>query len=120
MNGVIDRTKQLLVSETANAEWDMIENEIDEDPASKFISELGEFREDDMRTTGNGNGATRDGPGSPGPVKAIPISVKKAANGVMAGIVGLGSPGRESPAQRRSSVNKDNDVSSGWTKVKQR
>ncbi|KAJ6262703.1 hypothetical protein Dda_1259 [Drechslerella dactyloides] len=108
LNVVIDRTKHLLVSETSNAEWDLIEDEIEEDPAAKFISELGEFREDE-----------RGGPGrksaSPQPVKAIPVSAKKGGLGIPE--VGNGSPvtgGSPGSAGKRGGT----EVSAGWTKIK--
>ncbi|KAF3938408.1 hypothetical protein ABW19_dt0200678 [Dactylella cylindrospora] len=105
---VIDSTKNLLVSETSNAEWDLIENEIEEDPAARFISELGEVREDE-----------RGLPGSPQPSKAIPISVKKTGIGIPG--LGNGSPGVGSPSGssgKRSAVNGGSEVSAGWTKLK--
>ncbi|KAK6541189.1 hypothetical protein TWF694_008558 [Orbilia ellipsospora] len=115
LNVVIDRTKQILVSETSNAEWDLIENEIDEDPAAQFISELGEFREDDR----GGKGII--GSTSPQPAKAIPISIKKGGIGAIPA-VGNGSPGVGSPgsgsAGKRSALNGGTEVSAGWTKLK--
>ncbi|EGX49624.1 hypothetical protein AOL_s00078g113 [Orbilia oligospora ATCC 24927] len=112
LNNVIDRTKHLLVSETSNAEWDLIENEIEEDPAAKFISELGEFREDDKGKDGLA--------GSPQPAKAIPISIKKGVIGSIPA-VGNGSPGVGSPSSgsgKRSAINGGTEVSAGWTKLK--
>ncbi|EWC45227.1 hypothetical protein DRE_05954 [Drechslerella stenobrocha 248] len=119
LNVVIDRTKHLLVSETSNAEWDLIENEIEEDPAAKFISELGEFREDER------GGVAAKSP-SPPPAKAtaIPISVKKNGLGIPA--VGNGSPGiiGSSPGSGSSSVGKRSagkggkeTSMGGWTKL---
>ncbi|EPS40573.1 hypothetical protein H072_5568 [Dactylellina haptotyla CBS 200.50] len=115
LNVVIDRTKQILVSETSNAEWDLIENEIEEDPAAKFISELGEFREDDRGGKDMTSGT------SPQLAKAIPISIKKGGLGSIPA-VGNGSPGVGSPGSgssgKRSAVNCGSEVSAGWTKLK--
>ncbi|KAK6330244.1 hypothetical protein TWF730_004739 [Orbilia blumenaviensis] len=137
LNNVIDRTKHLLVSETSNAEWDLIENEIEEDPAAKFISELGEFKEDDNNNNnkgkdglavgsgggGGGGGGSNGGSGggsSPQPAKAIPISIKKGGIGSIPA-VGNGSPSVGSPSSgsgKRSAINGGTEVSAGWTKLK--
>ncbi|KAF3927321.1 hypothetical protein ABW21_db0202174 [Orbilia brochopaga] len=110
LNVVIDRTKHLLVSETSNAEWDLIEDEIEEDPAAKFISELGEFREDER-------GARKSA--SPQPIKAIPVSAKKGGLGIPE--VGNGSPVTGSSSSPGSAGKRGiglSEVSAGWTKIK--
>ncbi|KAK6332820.1 hypothetical protein TWF696_002842 [Orbilia brochopaga] len=112
LNVVIDRTKHLLVSETSNAEWDLIEDEIEEDPAAKFISELGEFREDER-------GGRKSA--SPQPVKAIPVSGGGKKGGLGIPEVGNGSPvtgAGSSPGSAGKRANGLSEVSAGWTKIK--